>query len=321
MDKHTPILVIGAGSIGERHIGNLLSLGYDQVYVYRTRQLPLRHIDASKVRILTDIAEVKQIPFEAAIICTPTSLHAEQTLFCLEQGMHVLVEKPLSHKTEQLAAIAEACKRSGKLLQVAYMMRFHPHLQKMQEVIRDGSMGALLYIDTYWGSYLPDWHPWEDYKTGYAARKDLGGGAALTLSHDLDMANWLSNAPVAHFSKQYQYPKHLDITAEGIADFQIRYVNNVIAHVHMNYVDRIARRSYRCVFEGGSMEMDFFAKTLTTITSDGTTTTHLENFDRNDLFIAELEDFISRIKSGSDHQAYSFDQVLTSATIIEMCLS
>jgi predicted dehydrogenase len=296
-------------------------MGYEDIYVLRTRQLPLRQIDASRIHILTQIDEVKQIPFEMGIICTPTSMHAEQALFCLDQGMHVLVEKPLSHKTELLASIAEASKRSGTLLQVAYMMRFHPHLQKMHEAITNGSLGALLYIDTYWGSYLPDWHPWEDHTSGYAARKDLGGGAALTLSHDLDVANWLSNAPVAHFTKQYQYPKHLNIIAEGIADFQIRYVNNVIAHVHMNYIDRKPRRTYRCIFEQGSMEMDFFAKTLTTVRASGSETHTLSDFDRNELFIAELRHFISRINSGSDHQAYCFDQVLTSATIIEMCLS
>jgi len=320
MDNRTPILVIGAGSIGERHIGNLLALGYENIAVYRSRNLPLRTIDTSKIKIITSLPDIKTIPFEAAIICTPTSLHAEQTLFCLEQGMHVLVEKPLSHKTHQLSEIAETCKRTGKLMQVAYMMAFHPHLQKMQKAIEEESFGKLLFIDTYWGSYLPDWHPWEDYKQGYAARKDLGGGAALTLSHDLDMANRLANAPVAQFSKQYQYPKHLDINVEGIADFQIRYMNNVVAHVHMNYVDRVPRRTYRCVFEDGCMEMDFFAKTLTTVTATSTNKETLEDFDRNDLFIAELNHFFDRIQSNTDHSAYSFDQILHSATIIEMCL-
>ncbi|MEI2709772.1 MAG: hypothetical protein V9E96_12270 [Chitinophagaceae bacterium] len=55
-------------------------------------------------------------------------------------------------------------------------------------------------IQTFWGEYLPAWHPWEDYRTSYAAQKENGGGAALTLSHDIDVVNWIANSAVQRYS-------------------------------------------------------------------------------------------------------------------------
>lgn len=320
MDKHTPILVIGAGSIGERHIRNLQHLGFTQIHVLRSRQLPMRTVDASTVTIINDPDAIAENFYAFAIICTPTMLHAQQTLSCLERGMHVLVEKPLSHTTEDLIKLQHIAEQRNLRVQVAYMMRYHPHLQAVEALIATGTMGKLLHIATHWGSYMPDWHPWEDHRNSYAARRDMGGGVALTLSHDLDVAHWLANSEMAHYSKQYGYPPHLEIDAEGIADFQITYKNGIIAHVHLNYVERPQRRDYRFIFEEGVVMIDFFAGAMSISSASGVRTQTLPHFDRNDLFIAEISDFIDHIDHDSDHTSFTREQISASARIINMCL-
>jgi predicted dehydrogenase len=76
-------------------------------------------------------------------------------------------------------------------LLVGFQFRFHPTLQKAAQLLRENSIGKPLSFHIQWGEYLPNWHPWEDFKQGYAARPDLGGGVILTLTHPLDYLRML----------------------------------------------------------------------------------------------------------------------------------
>ncbi len=97
-DSH--ILIFGAGSIGERHLGVLQKLGYTNLWVYRQRNLPLRTLDSSDFHIVTDLSALNEIAFKAAIVCTPTAQHLDQALWCVRRQIPVLIEKPLSHSLD-----------------------------------------------------------------------------------------------------------------------------------------------------------------------------------------------------------------------------
>ncbi len=318
MNKIAPVLVIGAGSIGERHIGNLIKLGYTNIVVYRQRNLPFRVIHPDKVKVETDWEAVKKYIFQFAIICTPTGQHLQQTIDCVQLNIHVLVEKPLSHTIAGIEDLKKVVQTHNRIVQVAYMMQFHPHLIKVEQIIKDGTFGNLMAISTNWGSYLPDWHPYEDYKTSYAAQKAMGGGAALTLSHDIDVANRLSGGTLVSNSKHFGYTKTLQIDTESIADFHLNYSNGVIAHVHLNYLEQVPRRNYTFLFENGTIIIDYFAGTMQTINKLVNEINHLKDFDRNDMFIAEIDHFI-KLTSSPDCIAHSLDQINKSEVIIKLC--
>ena len=78
---------------------------------------------------------------------------------------------------------------------VGYNLRFHPGLVRLKSWCSSRPLGGSSACAPTVGEYLPDWHPWEDYRHGYSARRDLGGGAVLTLSHELDAVCWLLGAP------------------------------------------------------------------------------------------------------------------------------
>lgn len=318
INKTTPILVVGAGSIGERHINNLLMLGFEHITVFRQRNLPFRNVDNSKVTIITDWQLVEKSQFVFAIICTPTNQHISQAIACVKLGMHVLVEKPLSHSLEQFEQLRAAVKAHERLVMVAYMMRFHPHLMQVEKMIQDNIYGSLVAIHTNWGSYLPDWHPYEDYTLSYAANKDMGGGAALTLSHDIDVVNRLSGGSLLQYNKHYGYVKQLGINAESIADFHLTYNNGVVAHVHLNYLEHIPRRNYTFIFEEATVVVDYFAATLTITGKESNTVDHLKQFERNDLFIDEINHFISLLDN-PDRVNIALAEIDSSATITKLC--
>jgi len=320
MDKKSPILVIGAGSVGERHLRNLLSLGFTEIHILRSRNLPLRTLDIAQFIILHSPEEIRTNRYAFAIICSPTSLHLDQTLYCLERGIHVLVEKPLGHQPPDLEKFREIIRRENVCLQVAYMLHFHPLLQKAEAHIRSGQLGKLLHIHTHWGSYLPDWHPWEDHKHGYAARKSLGGGVALTLSHDLDIANHFAASPMLSMDRRLHHAPQLDIETESIADFHIAYQNGITAHVHLNYIEKPERRYYGFICENGTIGLDY-TQSVMHIHSAGKVEVHeAPGFERNQMFLAELESFIACIDAGGDHVPFSFAQLQASYDIINMCI-
>ncbi|MCF2446193.1 Gfo/Idh/MocA family oxidoreductase [Dyadobacter sp. CY345] len=321
MIKRTdPILVMGAGSIGERHISILQKLGFSNIWVYRQRQLPFRIIESNTVSIFTEINKTQLIKPAAAIICTPTSQHLEQALFCSKLGIAVLIEKPLSNSLAGFDELKQAVKHHKTYIQVAYMLRYHPYLQKIKATIDVGELGKLLSMQSCWSEYLPDWHPWEDYRISYAARKDFGGGAALTLSHDIDVLNWLANSPVDTWQtiKNYQQMPELDV--ESSADILINYKNKITAQCHLDFHNRIPRRWYRFDFEKGFMELNYYKSELITFSDGKTITQSLSDFDRNQLYEAQTLDFFHQIQKG-EYLEKALKSIEESELIISICQS
>ncbi len=315
----SPILVFGAGSIGERHLGILQKLGYLNLWVYRQRNLPLRTLDSSSLNVVTDLAALNEVAFKAAIVCTPTAQHVGQALWCIRREIPVLIEKPISHSLDGFQKLKDALIEHPTLIRVAYMLRCHPFFQQIKKWTESGELGPLLSMQTYWGEYLPDWHPWEDYRQSYAARRDLGGGVALTLSHDLDLVNWLVGSPVAVWHTLKNDRSNLEIDVESGADVSLRYENGVTAHCHLNFYERVPRRWYRFVFAEGSVEVDYLQATCTVLRPGQKPDTQtLANFNRNQLFENQTRDFFQAVNKGSFENSSS--RALTeSEAILRIC--
>lgn len=318
MINSQPILIIGAGSIGERHIRNLWALGYENIIVYRQRNLPFRDIGSAKVTVVLTWDEVLNANCFAVVICTPTAQHLQQTIDCLNANMHVLVEKPLAHTTFDVVALQRLAASKNKLLQVGYMLRYHPLLLQVKEAIIQNKYGNLINLQTYWGEYLPNWHPWENYEDSYAAKKEEGGGPALTLSHDIDVVNWLVDAELVAHQGLQNFASNLKVTTESAFDVNLGYSNKVTAHVHVNFCQKIPQRFYKFVFDEAVIDIDYFASAITIATLENTTKHQIENFDRNDMFIAQMQDFFARIEAGN-YQSYANKQIENSYNIINIC--
>ena len=316
----SPILVFGAGSIGERHLGILQKLGYTNLWVYRQRNLPLRTLDPTNFHIVTDLEALDKVAFRAAIICTPTAQHLGQTLWCVRRRIPVLVEKPISHSLDGFQELKDALTEYPTLIQVAYMLRYHPFFQQIKKWTESGELGPLFSMQTYWGEYLPDWHPWEDYRQSYAARRDLGGGVALTLSHDIDLVNWVASSPVATWNTLKNDRSNLEIDVESGADVSLGYENGVTAHCHLNFHERVPRRWYRFVFEEGSVEVDYLQATCTVLRPRQEPDIQtLENFDRNQLFEDQTRDFLRTIKNKGSFEGSSARVLAESEVILRIC--
>ena len=168
------ILIAGLGSIGRRHFRNLIALGETDLVLLRTRKATLPDDELAGYPVETDIHEALQIHNpDAVVVANPTSLHLDVAIPAAEAGCHILLEKPVSHSLDGLGTLRKAAEKSGSKILVGFQFRYHPALNKARELIQNGALGKVLTVHAHWGEYLPNWHPWEDYRQSYAARADL----------------------------------------------------------------------------------------------------------------------------------------------------
>ena len=184
-------LIAGFGSIGRRHFRNLYALGERDFVFYRSNQSTLADDEISEYPCETNLSTALSHKPDVVVISNPTSLHLDVAIPAAEAGCHLFIEKPLSHSMERVDNLKKLVVKSGSKVLVGFQFRYHPQLVKIQDLISKGVIGTCVSVRVQWGEYLPDWHPWEDYRVGYSARKDLGGGVVLTLCHPLDYVRWL----------------------------------------------------------------------------------------------------------------------------------
>ncbi len=305
------ILICGAGSAGERHINNLLALGYDDIALYRRRGLPLRTVSRDLPiyteldRALADFAPT------VAVIANPTAHHLAAAQPAAEAGCHLFIEKPVSHTLDGLDRLQATLADRGRFAMVGYMLRFHPLLQQVRSWLMAGVLGRPLWVQAVWGEHVPDWHPWEDYHQSYAVQRALGGGPALTLSHELDTLIWLFGRAVEIAGMIHQ-DSPLETDCEQAADILLRFADSVVANVHLDFWQRPPRRQWELVATRGRVSFDYYGGTLTRWDGvigeqpapDGARPPASETFrlpagwERNEMFLEELRYFFRCLEHG-----------------------
>jgi len=307
-------LIAGLGSIGRRHFRNLIALGEKDIVLLRSHRATLPDDELAGYLVETDIrvALQKHRP-NAIIVANPTSLHLDIAIPAAEAGCHILLEKPVSNSLEQLDILQGAAQKSGSKILVGFQFRFHPTLNQARELIRANALGKVLIVHAHWGEYLPQWHPWEDYRQSYAARTDLGGGVIRTLTHPLDYLRYL----IGEVDSLWSFNGHispLELDVEDVAEIGLKFSNGAIGGVHLNYVQRPPVHRLEIVGTNGTLRWDNadgVLHFLQATTPFGSFSDNLpapvsqtfalpEGFERNQLFIAQTRHFIETVRGEKD---------------------
>lgn len=291
-------LIAGFGSIGRRHLRNLIALGQNDIVLYRSQRSTLPVDEIASLPVETDLQAALAHRPDAVIISNPTALHLDVAIPAAEAGCHILIEKPVSHSLERLDDLAQALRRGGGRLLVGFQFRFHPTLQKAAALIASGALGRLVSIRAQWGEYLPDWHPWEDYRASYAARADLGGGVILTLSHPFDYLRMLAGEVSEVFALAQPLPE-LNLEVDGAADVLLRFSGGVVANVHLDYLRRPGRHALEVVATDGILEWDNASGVLAhhqAGAEKAETFAPPAGFERNQMFLDQMSHFLAVIQ-------------------------
>jgi len=301
------ILIAGLGSIGRRHLRNLLALGENDLVLLRSHKSTLPDDELKPYPVETDIsAALKKHHPAAVIIANPTALHLPVAIPAAQAGCALLLEKPIAEDLSRVDELRRAAQKNQQRILVGFQFRYHPTLNKARQLIQSGALGKILSVHVHWGEYLPNWHPWEDYRASYAARKDLGGGVIRTLTHPLDYLRYLLGE-VQTLKALSGHLSALELDGvEDVAEIALRFENGAIGGVHVNYFQRPPVHRLEIVGAAGTLRWD---------NADGTLI-HLQlpdpfgeisaqpgaalearyalpqGFERNDLFLAQTRHFL-----------------------------
>ena len=249
-------LIAGLGSIGRRHFRNLITLGEKDIILLRSHHGTLPDDELAGYPVEIDVHEaLKKHKPEAVIVANPTSLHLDVAIPAAKAGCHILLEKPVSDSLDRLDLLRNAAEKSGSRILVGFQFRYHPTLNKARELIQAGALGRVLTVHAHWGEYLPQWHPWEDYRQSYAARADLGGGVIRTLSHPLDYLRFL----LGEVESLWSFNGHvssLEFDMEDVAEIGLEFISGAVGGLHLNYFQRPPVHRLEIVGTDGTLRWD-----------------------------------------------------------------
>ena len=288
------MLIAGLGSIGRRHLRNLRTLGQEDVVLYRTHKATLPDAELSELPNFTELRLALDEKPDGVIVANPTALHLDVAIAAAKAGAALLIEKPISDGLAGLGELQSVLNLSGKPAMVGFHFRFHPVLNQVKALLESGQLGKPLSARAHWGEYLPDWHPWEDYRRSYAARADLGGGVVNTLSHPLDYLRWLLGE-VESVNAWTGRLSELELDVEDHAEVLLRFTAGKTASVHLDYYQRPPSHTLEITCEGGRICWDNATGEARVFHAQSDVTDLLvppEGFERNQMFIDEMETFV-----------------------------
>ncbi len=295
------ILIAGFGSIGRRHFRNLLALGEQNILFYRTRRSTLPDDETRKYPVFTDLEKALAEQPDGVIVSNPTAYHLDVAIPAAEAGCRILLEKPVSHTMARIPELRNLVEENGGEVLVGYQFRYHPGLQKVKALLEEKAIGKLLSVVAHWGEYLPGWHPWEDYRKGYSARADLGGGVVLTLSHPLDYLHWLMGEVVSVFGVT-ERNNELGIDVESAAVIGLKFENGVLGSVTLDYNQRPPMHRLEITGSHGTIRWNnadgvvAFYRAGENSTDGWVRFSPPEGFQRNDLFLIQMRHFLNVVR-------------------------
>ena len=292
------ILIVGFGSIGKRHLDNILT-NFDAKIIICTKRTDLKKYKKNGIIIENSLSKSLLYKPDIAFITNETSYHVKTAIKLAKEGVHLFLEKPLSNSMQDVKKLKKIISEKKIITQIGCNMRFHPCIMEIKKILNDKKLGKIISVQVESSSYLPDWHPYENYRNGYAARDDLGGGISLTCIHELDFLYWFFGDVDKIFSITGKF-SDLDITTDDLSVMTLIFKNKIVGEVHLDYFQRPDFKS--CTIKGlkgtlcwnsSSNEVKIFYRNKKSWKSE----IKLSNFEKNSMYVSELKYFFICIKN------------------------
>jgi len=257
------LLVVGCGSIGARHAKNARTLGVSHFVLCDTDKKRARQLaDAlggGNTAPDIETALKKHTDIDAAIIATPSSMHSAHAALCVKRGIAVFIEKPLGVDVKELAPVVASAGKRGVVTMMGQSYRFHRGICEVKNLLEGNNVGAIRHVLYDGGQYLPDWHPREDYRKEYSARKSQGGGVLFTsLSHAIDTAQWLFGEAKDVWGWRAKVSDlELEEGVDDISHVDLLMKAGHVVRVTFDFLDRSMRHRMLIVGAQGTIEADF----------------------------------------------------------------
>lgn len=317
--KLTKILFIGLGGAGQRHLRifkQLLPPTVTFTAFRRTAKTPLLRpdfsvdyenslADAYGIKIFSDIKSAFEDKPSLTVISTPTSCHREPLLLALKYGSAVVVEKPWAEDLTDFEYFRNGMLEKQLPFLISFQRRYHPLISKTNELLKSRKIGRPLAASFTVFSDVTTWHGYEDWRTLYAVRKELGGGVLLTEIHEIDLAYWFFGLPLAVYCTGGNRGIE-KIEVEDTVQMTLIY-NNFSVQITLCFVHKKRMRNFHIAGTEGSLIWNEESNILSYSPNAG----KLEEFStpeftNDSMFINQAQHFINNWKmSDSEHALLS----------------
>ena len=252
------ILIVGLGSIGRRHARVFKAAGIEKIAGAdpRADRLAQAKDEIGLTDLGTDYREMlSKQSYDAVLVTLPTAYHTPVARATVEAGCQLFVEKPVAATNEGLDVVASLIEDKGLIAYTAYCYRFAPSAVRMKKIVDSGRLGRVLCARLKISTFLPDWHPWEDYRSFYMANLEQGGGARLDESHGIDLLRWMFG-DVASVYAVVDKISDLEINADDLTSMILRFKNGIVGEAHFDLLGRAPRADAELIGSEGTLLWD-----------------------------------------------------------------
>jgi len=316
------ILVIGAGSVGRRHLRNLAALGCVlSAADPRADRISEAVGEVTLAREFTDMdaARAAMAHFDGVVIASPPSVHVDQCIAAIRAGVPVLLEKPVSPdlaRARRLAAEIDA--NPGASLLLGYTYRWWPPLQRFRERLAAGEIGTPLHARFVMSAHLADWHPWERYQEFFMASRELGGGALLDESHFLDLMIWFFGMPDEVYARVERLSA-LEIETDDNVDMVASFGDLRVA-MHLDLFGRPHEKYISVAGDKGTLEWSFEPNRVRLGTGmEQEWDEECFDFERNDMFVGVAREFLALVAGDLAEPTCTIKDGVDVMRIVEAC--
>jgi predicted dehydrogenase len=297
------VLIVGLGSIGQRHLRLARQL-LPSADIRVLRHQPSLVVPEFADGCFYTLEHALAFAPELAVIANPATQHIPISQRLAEKGCHLLIEKPLAASNAGVTELISTARQHLAVLQTGYNLRFLDSLSQFRTLLHAGRAGKVLSVRCEIGQYLPSWRPGSDYRQGVSARHELGGGALLELSHELDYLRWIFGEVAwvqATLSKQSQ----LEIDVEDCVSLQLGFTpsddgSQLLASVNLDFIRHDTTRLCTAIGEKATLRWNGLTGAVEIYEAGDKQwqTVFSHQHQRDDSYLAEWQHFLRCIKNG-----------------------
>jgi len=315
--KITKAVVVGLGNIAIRHRRNLKFLFPEIliIAVSASGRLSNQNIEFADQFFLTLEEAIKE-KVDLAIVASPSPYHLSHAKLLLLAGIPTLIEKPVTSNLQDAQELIKIHNETGTPSAVGYCLRYMSSSNKMKELLDQSILGNIYNAFVSVGHFLPDWRPSKAYRDTVSAKKSLGGGTLLELSHEIDYIQWLLGVMEVKYA-ELRSSSELNLEVEDLADVILVSDSGAVCSLHLDFLQKKANRVCSIIGEKGKLDWDLLSNTIMLHTGEGSKVLFSEtDWDSNQMYLALLTDFLNLVR-GRKNSSIDIEQATRTIELIE----
>ena len=317
-------LIIGCGSIGERHLHNIKKIGIKDIGILDINKTRVNNLSKKySVKKFYDLDSALSFKADFSIICTFPESHISIANSCINSGSHIFIEKPLSTNLKGVIPMLKKAKTKKLKVAVGYNLRFDKGINLLKQKLQRKEIGRPLSILIKFGHNIKFWRPGTNYRNHYILKK--GGGIVLDASHEYDYLRWLFEDEIKSVYCQTQKINSIKTKTESFASIILKTKKRLIANLNIDYLRPFYERGCYIIGEKGSLQWEYNltksawsnyskkvnSKVILQLHSKPSEIVFNNKIQVNDMYILEMKNFIESIISNKKPFVDGFDGLNT----------